>query len=84
MKKLQALYNDDANKIVKQAMREKSTIKNSNSLMTLFMVTNNTKPLPHEPQAFNKTWDHSNKDSQKMVRSNLQQVHRHEQATTMV
>ena len=28
MKKLQASYNDDANKIVKQAMKEKSTIKN--------------------------------------------------------
>ena len=27
------------------------------------MVTNDTKPIPEEPQTFNKAWDHSNKNS---------------------
>ena len=35
MKKLQALYNNDANKIIKQATKEKSTIKNLNFFIDL-------------------------------------------------
>ena len=37
MKQLQALYNDDANKIVKQAAQEKSTNENLNFLIDLAM-----------------------------------------------
>ena len=33
MKKLQALYNNNANKIIKQAAQEKGTIKNLNFLI---------------------------------------------------
>ena len=35
IKKLQALYNDDANKIIKKVTKEKSAIKNLNFLINL-------------------------------------------------
>ena len=54
MKKLQALYNDDANKIVEQATQEKSAIENLNFLINLAMVTTDTKPVPEEPKTFTK------------------------------
>ena len=44
MKKLQALYNDNANKIVKQATWEKGAIENLNFLINMAMVSNNFKP----------------------------------------
>ena len=84
MKRLQTLYNDDANKITKQATKEKSAIENLNSLINLAMVTNDTKPVPGEPQIVNKAWNHPNKDSQKRASSDSQGVHVHEQATCMV
>ena len=42
MKKLQTFYNEDANKIIKQATNEESAIENLNFLIDLAMVTNNT------------------------------------------
>ena len=41
MKKLQASYNDDANKIIKEAMEE-MVVQNLNFLIDLAMVTFNT------------------------------------------
>ena len=57
MKKHQALYNEEANKIVKQAMYEKYSIKNLNFLIDLAMMTNDKKPVPEEHQTFNKAWN---------------------------
>ena len=50
MKKFQASYNDDDNKIVKQATKEKTAIKNLNFLIDLAMVTTDIKPIPEEPR----------------------------------
>ena len=63
MKKLQALYNDDANKIFEQAMQEKSAIENLNFLIDLVMVTTDTKPVPEELKTFTKAWNHPNASS---------------------
>ena len=63
MKKLQASYNKDANKIIKQATKEKSATKNLNILINLAMVTSDTKPVPEEPMTFNEAWDHPNTNS---------------------
>ena len=63
MKKLQALYNDDANKIVKQTTQEKSSIKNLDFLIDLAMVTTGTKPAPEEPKIFTKTRNHPSANS---------------------
>ena len=63
MKKLQALYNDEANNIVEQALQEKRAIKNLNFLIDLAMDSNDTKPTLKEPQTFNKVWSHPNEDS---------------------
>ena len=46
-----------------QDMQEKISIKNSNFLINLAMVSNDTKPMLEEPQTFSKTWNHPNKDS---------------------
>ena len=64
MKKLQASYNNDANKIIKQATWEKSAIENLNFLIDLDMVTTDTKPIPEEPKTFTKAWNHPNANSQ--------------------
>ena len=53
MKNLQALYNDDANMIVKQAAQEKATKESSNFLIdlaTITMVVEDTMPMENEPQ----------------------------------
>ena len=63
MKKLQALYNDNANKIVKQAAWEESTNENLNFLIDLVIVESGTKPSLDEPQTFNEAWNHPNKES---------------------
>ena len=68
MKKLQASYNDNANKIIKQAMQEKNAIENLNVLINLAMVASNTKPTPEEPQTFNEAWNNPNEDSCKNVK----------------
>ena len=47
MKKLQASYNDDANKIVKEATQDKA-IENLNFLVDLAMVTTDTMPAPED------------------------------------
>ena len=52
MKKLQASYNNDANKIVKQTTKEKTAIKKLNFLIDLGMVTSNTKHVPGKPKTF--------------------------------
>ena len=49
IKKLQALCKDDANKIIKQAAKEKS-IENLNFLIDLAMGTKDTKLVPEEPK----------------------------------
>ena len=58
MKKLQASYNNDANKIIKQATKEKGAIENLNFLINVAMVSNGIKPTMEEPQTFNKAWNH--------------------------
>ena len=63
MKKFQALYNDNSNKIIEQATQEKHVTKNSNFLINLAMVSNNIKPTLKEPQMFSKAWNHPSKDS---------------------
>ena len=63
MKKLQDAYNDNVNKIVKEAAQEKSTNKNFNFLIDLAMVARNTKPTEDKPQTFNKAWNHPNEES---------------------
>ena len=63
MKKLQASYNDDGNKIVKHATQEKSAIKNLNFLIDLAMVFNDIKPTMDELQTFNEALNHPNNES---------------------
>ena len=63
MKKLQSSYHDDANKIVKQAMNEKSAIENLNFLIDLSMGTTDTEPVPEEPKTFTEAWNHPNPNS---------------------
>ena len=53
MKKLQALYNNDANKIIEDATHVK-TSKNLNFLIDLAMITIKFAPVPEEPASFNK------------------------------
>ena len=64
VKKLKALFNNNDNKIVAQALQEKmpSKLKLPNYLA---MLTNYTKPAPEEPHILNKAWNHLNEDSQK-------------------
>ena len=62
MKKLQALYNDDANKIIKEATEDKA-IKKLNFLIDLAMVTTDTMLVPEEPMTFAKAWNHPNTNS---------------------
>ena len=84
MKKLQASYNDDANKIVEQYTKEKGAIENLSFVVDLAMVSSNIKATLDEPQMFNKAWNHPNKQPQKMVRIHLQRVYRHEQTVSIV
>ena len=63
MKKSHALYNHDANKIVKQATNEKGAIENLKFLICLSMVTTNTKSVPEEPKTFIEAWNHPNPNS---------------------
>ena len=54
MRKLQASYNEDANKIIKEATQDKNAIENLNFLIDLVMVTSDTKPVPEKPMTFTK------------------------------
>ena len=62
MKKLQASYNDNANKIIEQATK-KGAIKELNFLINLSMVNTDTKLVPEEPKTFAKAWNHPNANS---------------------
>ena len=62
MKKLQASYNEDTTKIIKEATHDKA-IKNLNSLINLAMVTIDTMPVPEEPKTFVKACNHPNANS---------------------
>ena len=54
IKQLQAVYNEDTNKIIKKATQDKNTIENLDFLIDLAMVTSETKPIPEEPVIFAK------------------------------
>ena len=61
--KLHALYNEDANKVVKEAAQDKSAKENLNfliNLATIAMVVEDTKPNEDEPQTFDDAWNHPN------------------------
>ena len=62
MKKLQALYNDDANKIIEEATQDKAMEK-LNFLISLAMVTTVTMPVPEEPTTFVEASNHPNANS---------------------
>ena len=62
MKRLQASYNDDANKIIKEATQDKA-IKNLNFLIHLVMVITDTMPVPEKPTTFAEAWNHPNANS---------------------
>ena len=62
MKNLQALYNADANKTVKQATEEKCHLK-FKFLNDLAMMTSDIKSKLEEPQMFNEAWNHPNEES---------------------
>ena len=62
MKKLQALYNNDMNEIIKGAMQDK-VAKNLNFLINLAMVTTNTMPVPKEPASFHEAGNYPNATS---------------------
>ena len=62
MKKLQASYNDDANKIIKEATQDKA-VENLNFLVDLSMVITDIMSAPEEPATFNEAWNHFNANS---------------------
>ena len=57
IKKLQASYNDDANKIIEEGNHVKTT-QNLNFLINLAMVTTESVSIPEEPASFNEAWNH--------------------------
>ena len=57
MKKLQASYNDDANKIIKESTDVK-TSENLNFLIDLSMISTKSISVPEEPTSFNEAWNH--------------------------
>ena len=63
MKTLQALYNEDANIIIKEATQDKNAIKNLNFLIDVAMATSDTQPVPEEPTTFVKAWNNPNSNS---------------------
>ena len=58
MKKLQASYNHDANKIIEESTDVK-TSKNLNFLIDLAMITTESVSVPEEPTSFNEAWNHA-------------------------
>ena len=84
MKKLQASYNNNANKIVKQAAQEKNTNKNSIFLIDLAIVASDNKPSLDEPQMFKDAWNHPNERiSKKKARNHLWEIQKYERASGM-
>ena len=65
MIKLQALYNNNANKIVKEAAQGKNVKENLNFLINLAMIAVVTQPIEDEPQAFKKAQSHPNPESRR-------------------
>ena len=63
MKKLQASYNKDDNKSIKEATHDKVS-ENLNFLIDLAKVTTKTMPEPEEPASFDEAWNHHNATSQ--------------------
>ena len=63
-KQLQALYNDDANKIVEQAAQEKSANEKLNFFIDQAMVASDTKSSLDKLQMFSEAWNCQNKESQ--------------------
>ena len=66
MKKLQALHNEDDNKIVKEVAQEKASKENSNFLIdlaTIAMVAEYTEPTKDDLQIFIKACNHPNPES---------------------
>ena len=53
MKKFQASYNDDVEKIINEATQDK-VAENSNFLIDLAMITTDTMLVPVEPTSFNQ------------------------------
>ena len=84
MKKLQALFNENTNKIIKQATKEKSAIKNLNFLFYLAMVTNDTKPNLKNPQHSMKIVIIPTKTLAKQGKKQFTRNCQHKQATSMV
>ena len=62
LQKKQALYNEDANKVIKEATQDK-TVKNLNFLIDLAMVTTDIIPVPEEPMTFAKALNNPNANS---------------------
>ena len=58
MKKLQALCNEDANKIIKETTQYKNANEKLNFFINLDLVTSDTKSVPEEPTIFAKAWNH--------------------------
>ena len=63
MKKLQALYNNNAKKIMEQATQERSAIENLIFFINLAIVITDTKPIPEEPKTFTEAWNYPNESS---------------------
>ena len=66
MNNSQALYNEDANKIVEQAAQEWSAKRKFIfflNLDTIAIIARDTKSTEDESETFNKVWNHSNLES---------------------
>ena len=74
MKKLQASYKEDVNKIIQKAIQDKA-IKNLSFLINLAMVTTDTMPVPEEPTTFAKVGTIPMQTLEKMARSHSQRIH---------
>ena len=66
MKELQALNNNDSNKIVLEAAQEKSANEILNFLIDITMVASNTKSTKDEPYMFNEAWNHPHDESHRV------------------
>ena len=63
LKNIQALYNEDVNKIIEQVAQEENSKENLNvsiNLATIAMVAKDTESTKDEPQTFNEACNHAN------------------------
>ena len=65
------MYNDDANKIIKEATQVK-VAKNLNFLIDLAMVTTDTMSVLEKPPSFDVAWNHPNATSQEKWQEAIQ------------